>query len=92
MDFSKYKAYSDVTVASKSVNSAISYHNKYSWNDKFILEKTLYKLGYDAGSIDGIIDEDTIDAIKEFQRDNRLGVDGKAGDKTVDKMAYKLRE
>jgi len=84
--------YETVTTVSKSIRSSINYHDRYSWGDKLILEKALDKLGYSVGSIDGYIDESTIDAIKEFQGDNGLNTDGKAGDVTVKKMALRLRE
>jgi hypothetical protein len=82
----------NITIVNESVRGAINYHNRYSLQDKIILEKMLDKLGYTVGSIDGDIDENTIDAIQEFQRDNKLSSDGKAGDITVKKMIVKLRE
>lgn len=63
-------------------NRAINYNNGYSYNDKLLLEKILLQLGYYAGVIDGIIDSETINAIKKFQRDNGLTADGCVGRET----------
>lgn len=91
-DFNLYSTNETLTTISKSVRNSINYHDRYSFDDKIILEKALNKLGYYVGDIDGWIDNNTIDAIKGFQRDNGLIADGKAGDATVKKMAVKLRE
>ena len=48
------------------------------------LQMNLKFLGYYSGSIDGIKGPLTIQAIKNFQRDNGLAVDGVAGQQTID--------
>lgn len=50
------------------------------------LQMNLKYLGYYGGSIDGIKGNQTIEAIKKFQRDNGLAVDGVAGQHTIDKL------
>lgn len=49
------------------------------------------KLGYKVGLVDGNIDEDTIQAIREFQSDSGLTTDGKAGEVTVSQMSITLQ-
>lgn len=50
------------------------------------LQMNLKYLGYYGGAIDGIKGNQTIEAIKKFQRDNGLAVDGIAGQHTIDKI------
>ena len=50
------------------------------------LQLNLEYLGYYGGSIDGIKGNQTIEAIKNFQRDNGLVADGIAGQHTIDKI------
>ncbi|MDO5022040.1 MAG: peptidoglycan-binding protein, partial [Eubacteriales bacterium] len=46
------------------------------------LQNRLKELGYYSGKIDGKYGNGTTKAVKDFQRDNKLKVDGKAGQKT----------
>ena len=50
------------------------------------LQYTLYELGYYDGSIDGKFGQTTSDAVRAFQIQNKLSVDGKAGPETLKKM------
>jgi peptidoglycan hydrolase-like protein with peptidoglycan-binding domain len=50
------------------------------------VQSALNKLGYNCGEIDGIIGLKTAAAIKKFQGDNKLVVDGIAGPKTKEKL------
>ena len=50
------------------------------------IQKALKKAGFDPGPIDGVRGRKTIRAIKEFQRKNRLTVDGIVGPKTAAKL------
>jgi peptidoglycan hydrolase-like protein with peptidoglycan-binding domain len=59
-------------------NKATKYNNGYSYDDRFLIEKMLSKLGYTV-IVDGHIDGLTIMAIKEFQKDAGLEIDGCAG-------------
>ncbi|MFC2170507.1 peptidoglycan-binding protein [Calditrichota bacterium] len=47
------------------------------------LQHNLHRLGYDPGSIDGILGPKTRAAVREFQHDHGLLVDGVPGPKTV---------
>jgi peptidoglycan hydrolase-like protein with peptidoglycan-binding domain len=47
-------------------------------------------LGLYSGQIDGIKGTQTINAIKEFQKDNNLKVDGIAGQKTIDSLRSQI--
>lgn len=46
------------------------------------LQTKLNKLGYECGKVDGKIGKNTKEAIKKFQKDNSLTVDGIAGTNT----------
>ncbi len=50
------------------------------------LQQALNDRGYDAGSADGIYGTKTETAVKNFQRDNGLTVDGVAGAKTLEAL------
>ena len=53
------------------------------------LQYTLYELGYYDGSVDGVFGQTTSDAVRAFQIQNKLTVDGKAGQETMQKMYSK---
>jgi len=46
------------------------------------LQRALYELGYYQAKINGIYNQDTANAVREFQMINKLTVDGKAGTST----------
>ncbi len=46
------------------------------------IQTALNNAGYNSGAIDGKMGNSTIEAIKAFQRDNKLRVDGKVGKRT----------
>lgn len=48
------------------------------------LQHALYELGYYQASINGKYDKNTANAVREFQINNGLSVDGKAGKKTLE--------
>lgn len=50
------------------------------------VQQRLKELGYYSGAVDGIIGTQTVAAIKNFQRDNGLTVDGIVGPKTAEKL------
>lgn len=54
------------------------------------LQQSLNKLEYDCGTADGIAGNKTVAAIKNFQRDNGLSVDGIAGQATYNAINKKL--
>lgn len=51
------------------------------------LQELLKKCGYDCGDIDGMFGSKTEAAVKNFQRDHGLTVDGIAGEKTQEALA-----
>lgn len=53
-------------------------------NGVFALQKKLNDLGYDCGNPDGIFGKDTQAAVRSFQKDHKLTVDGVVGPKTWD--------
>jgi hypothetical protein len=65
---------------------AIFYHDRYSSTDKLLMEQSLDKLGYKVGAVDGSIDASTIKAIRHFQANNRLKVDGQLGPASLKKL------
>lgn len=50
------------------------------------LQQWLNDNGYEAGSVDGVYGSRTAGAVREFQKDNRLTVDGDAGTETISAM------
>lgn len=50
------------------------------------IQQKLKNWGYYKGSVDGIYGSKTVEAVKYFQRRNKLTVDGKAGPKTLSAM------
>lgn len=54
------------------------------------IQQKLKNLGYYNGAIDGVLGEGSIQAIKKFQRDNGLTVDGIVGAKTAAKLNISL--
>lgn len=50
--------------------------------DVIYLQKQLTVLGYGVGNVDGIFGSKTLEAVKAFQVDNNLSVDGIVGEKT----------
>lgn len=70
------------------------WYTRYSPDQIKNLQLALQRAGYNIGKygVDGKIGNDTINAIKQFQQDNKLVVDGKAGEKTLSALwdkAYK---
>jgi len=55
------------------------------------LQEGLQKLGYEPGSVDGILGSKTSAAVKAFQQDNGLKADGKAGKATMAKLEALLK-
>lgn len=74
-----------------AVQNAISYHDRYSYQDRMTLEGALSDLGYSVGITDGFFDEITIKAIKNFQRRNGLKADGRLGAASVVKLGFSLK-
>ncbi|WP_225893748.1 peptidoglycan-binding domain-containing protein, partial [Clostridium botulinum] len=58
------------------------------------IQKMLITIGYPIGDsgIDGIIGNGTITAIKAFQKDCNLTIDGDVGSKTWDKLVYEYNK
>ena len=54
------------------------------------IQQRLKELGYYNGEIDGILGQGSVQAIKNFQRDNGLSVDGIVGAKTAAKLKISL--
>lgn len=52
-------------------------------NEVTSIQNVLKKKGYYSGAVDGIFGSRTLAAVKQFQRDNGLTVDGIAGPKTL---------
>ena len=51
------------------------------------LQRTLNRLGFDAGREDGILGPNSVGALREFQRNSGLSVDGIAGPATLEAFA-----
>lgn len=57
-----------------------------------VLQQNLVKLGYDVGEIDGVFGKGTEDAVKRFQEDHGLTVDGRAGVNTNTAIGERLKD
>ena len=71
-----------------------NWYNRYTSEQQRNIQLALQRAGYDIGKYgaDGKIGNDTIKAIRKFQQDNKLLVDGKVGAATLGKLwdiAYK---
>lgn len=55
-----------------------------------IVQKLLNRLGYDAGTPDGLLGETTRVAIRSFQRDQRMSETGEITDTLVDRLIEAL--
>ena len=55
------------------------------------LQEALKTLGYDPGTIDGIVGPKTMQAVRKFQREQQLAVDGVAGPQTKGRMITLLK-
>ena len=55
------------------------------------LQEALKALGYDPGIIDGVIGPKTMQAVRKFQREQQLTVDGVAGPQTKGRMITLLK-
>jgi len=56
------------------------------------LEKVLDALGYSIGEVDGYFDESTQDAVRQFQTDENLTIDGKVTGETATQLVESLRK
>ncbi|MDR0931250.1 MAG: spore cortex-lytic enzyme [Clostridiales bacterium] len=65
-------------------DSAMALSRYGSRGDEVIkIQRALYKWGYKVGAVDGIYGSKTVAAVKQFQRNNGLSVDGIAGPQTL---------
>lgn len=58
--------------------------------DVLLAERRLAHLGYSVGKIDGLYDDDTVKAVKEFQRKRGLRVTGEITDEVYDALGMYL--
>ena len=69
-----------------------TFYSKMSDSDKRALQDMLKSAGYYKGEIDGLIGNGTLSALRKFQQDNKLTVDGMAGRNTFDALRAKTRQ
>lgn len=69
---------------------AVSFHDRYNSEAKYLIEKALSDLNYEVGVVDGIIDTQTILGIKYFQKLNRLKPDGRIGGNTAKYLGLRI--
>ena len=76
--------YSSYSLTTTQYKTALAYYKaNYTSEHIRILQNRLNELGYKCNSTIGTIDNDTIDAVYSFQKDNKLTADGIAGTKTL---------
>lgn len=69
-----------------------TFYSKMSDSDKRALQDMLKSAGYYKGEIDGLVGNGTLNALRKFQQDNKLAVDGMAGRLTFDALRAKTRQ
>ena len=67
--------------------AAISYHDRYTFSDKKMIEEFLFRNDFDPGKVDGIFTDKTIEAIKDLQRFIGVYADGKFGPNTLKRVS-----
>lgn len=55
-----------------------------------LVQGILHKLNYDITNLDGIFGEETVTAVRSFQSDMGLEIDGKVGDETANAMISRI--
>ena len=78
------------SVSSSNSSSILSVGSK--GEDVKTLQENLNKLGYDCGTVDGDFGEKTDNAVRKFQKDKQLVVDGQVGNATKTKIKECLEE
>lgn len=73
-----------------SASRAISYHDRYSFSDKKMIEEFLKANDFHPGSADGIFTSQTIEAIKKMQRFIGVTADGRFGPNTLKRVTELL--
>lgn len=69
-----------------------TFYSKMSDSDKRALQDMLKVAGYYTGEIDGKVGSGTLNALRKFQAENKLVVDGMAGRNTFDALRAKTRQ
>lgn len=91
-----FGAYSSSTSTDVNVQNTNNIDTIMNYGDKGngvkIMQEKLIKLGYSCGKFgaDGDFGKDTFNAVKNFQRDHNLGVDGIAGSQTLSVLDSEL--
>lgn len=70
----------------KTKNAVVTVRHGARGNITWILQAALTCRGYNTDGVDGIFGNGTLNAVKAFQRDNKLTVDGAAGKATFEKL------
>lgn len=78
-----YRAMLDATYTLGARPLAYTVSSPMSGDDVLTLQERLLQFGYDAGRPDGVFEGKTEQALRDFQRDMRLTVDGICGAHTV---------
>ena len=55
------------------------------------VERALQSKGYKPGTVDGVMDDSTREAVRAFQKDNSLPITGSIDDKTAAKLGVTLK-
>ncbi|WP_339227693.1 peptidoglycan-binding protein [Oceanobacillus sp. FSL K6-2867] len=70
----------------KTKSATVTISKNARGNLTWILQAALYALGYNPNGLDGIFGGGTEKAVRDFQRNNKMKTDGKAGKNTFAKM------
>ena len=80
------------TGSEKGVSGAGAESQKYSKETVREIQQALKKEGHDPGTIDGTMNQKTQQALREFQKKNKLKVTGTPNKETAEKLGVSLDE
>lgn len=76
----------DGIFGSKTKEACVNVRKGARGNLTYIIQKELHRRGYNTNGVDGIFGPATEKAVKQFQRDQQIAVDGIVGKNTFEKM------
>ena len=85
-DYTASKLYSSSAIAAEEDEESTSLKEGSTGEEVVRLQSKLKMMGYYTGNVDGDFGESTKNAVRAFQRANGLTVDGKAGERTLEKL------
>jgi peptidoglycan hydrolase-like protein with peptidoglycan-binding domain len=76
------------SVVAEEARATMTHEERIQYNLITVVQRRLIAIGYEPGPVNGINGPLTQEAIKNYQRDNGLIVDGIPGPKTLKSLGY----